>query len=108
MNDASRSVAPNAVSNGVALARCLEFSAREKGVEASSEEFYDALRARQPNQRQRNLINMWWQEATNDELIRARAEDVYSIRELVAAIHAAGAQDDYPERNADVNGFADH
>ena len=33
MNDASRSVAPGAVSNGVALARPLEFSAREKGVE---------------------------------------------------------------------------
>ena len=51
---------------------------------------------------------MWWQEATNDELILAWAEDVYSIRELVAAIHAAGAQDDYPERNAEVNGLADH
>lgn len=74
----------------------------------NSEEFYEALRARQPNQRQRNLINMWWQEATNDELILAWAEDVYSIRELVAAIHAAEAQDDYPERNAEVNGFADH
>ena len=33
MNNASRSVAPGAVSNGVALARPLEFSAREKGVE---------------------------------------------------------------------------
>ena len=33
MNDVSRSVAPGAVSNGVALARPLEFSAREKGVE---------------------------------------------------------------------------
>ena len=33
MNNASRAVAPGAVSNGVALARPLEFSAREKGVE---------------------------------------------------------------------------
>ena len=33
MNNASRSVGPNAVSNGAALSRSLEFSAREKGVE---------------------------------------------------------------------------
>ena len=33
MNDARRLVGPNAVSNGAALSRCLEFSAREKGVE---------------------------------------------------------------------------
>lgn len=33
MNDASRSVGPNAVSNGAALSRPLEYSAREKGVE---------------------------------------------------------------------------
>ena len=33
MNDARRLVGPNAVSNGVALSRALEFSAREKGVE---------------------------------------------------------------------------
>ena len=32
MNNVSRSVAPGAVSNGVALSRPLEFSAREKGV----------------------------------------------------------------------------
>ncbi len=33
MTDASRSVGPNAVANGVALSRSLEFSAREKGVQ---------------------------------------------------------------------------
>ena len=32
MNNASRSVGPNAVANGAALSRSLEFSAREKGV----------------------------------------------------------------------------
>ena len=43
MNDASRSVGPNAVGNGVALSRPLEFSAREKGVEFMLHRRFDEL-----------------------------------------------------------------
>jgi len=90
------------------VARRIASSCCGWNVRPSSEEFHDAIRAPRPSRRQRNLVNMWWQEATNDELVLAWAEDVYSFRELVAAIHAAGAQDDHPERNAEMNGFADH
>ena len=48
MNNASRFVAPNAVSNGVALSRCLEFSAREKGVEFMLHRRFDDLVREQP------------------------------------------------------------
>ena len=43
MNNASRSVGSNAVSNGVALSRSLEFSAREKGVEFMLHRRFDEL-----------------------------------------------------------------
>ena len=48
MNNASRSVGPNAVSNGVALARPLEFSAREKGVEFMFHRHFDNLVRQHP------------------------------------------------------------
>ena len=49
MNIASRFVGPNAVSNGVALARPLEFSAREKGVEFMLHRCFDELVREQPS-----------------------------------------------------------
>ena len=48
MNDASRFVGPGAVSNGVALARPLEFSAREKGVEFMLNRCFDELVREEP------------------------------------------------------------
>ena len=70
----------------------------------TTEEFYDAIRAAEPTRRQRNLIVMWMQEATNDEFILAWAEEVYTVRELVAAIHRTGFR--YPERNVELNRLA--
>ena len=66
-------------------------------------EFYDALRAAQPTQRQQSLIAMWVREATDAELLMAWMEDVCTDRELVRAIHRAGAADVNPKRNADLN-----
>ena len=43
MNNATRSVGPNAVANGVALSRPLEFSAREKGVEFMLHRRFDEI-----------------------------------------------------------------
>jgi len=48
MNIASRFVGPGAVSNGVALARPLEFSAREKGVQFMLNRHFDELIREQP------------------------------------------------------------
>ena len=69
-------------------------------------EFYDALRAEAPTDRQRSLIAMWVREATNAELLMAWIDEVYTDRELVAAIHRAGAADVNRKRNADLNRWA--
>ena len=66
-------------------------------------EFYDALRAAQPTRRQQSLVAMWAREATDAELLMAWMEEVYTDRELVAAIHRTGAADINPKRNADLN-----
>ena len=72
----------------------------------TSEEFHDALRAREPTRRQQNLISMWMLEASNEDIILAWAEEAYTMRELVAAVHRAKAQDDNPARNAYLNSLA--
>ena len=69
-------------------------------------EFYDAVRAEEPTDQQRSLIAMWVREATNAELLMAWMEEVYTDRELVAAIHRAGAVDINRKRNADLNRWA--
>ena len=48
MNNASRMVGPNAVTNGAALSRPLEFSAREKGVEFMLHRRFDEIVREQP------------------------------------------------------------
>ena len=67
-------------------------------------EFYEAIRADEPDQRQRAMISMWIQEATNDEILLAWAEEVYTVRELVAAIHKTGH--DYSDLNVEINRLA--
>ena len=48
MNNASRMVGPNAVANGAALSRCLEFSAREKGVRFMLHRRFDEIVREEP------------------------------------------------------------
>ena len=72
----------------------------------SAAEFYDAVRAERPTQRQKSLIAMWVREASEEELFLAWAEEVYSDRMLVEAIHRAGAADANPQRNAALNRWA--
>jgi len=48
MTNSARTVADGAVSNGAALARCLEFSAREKGVQIMLHRCFDELVREQP------------------------------------------------------------
>ena len=48
MNNASRSVGPNAVANGAALSRSLEFSAREKGVQFMLHRRFDEIVREEP------------------------------------------------------------
>ena len=69
-------------------------------------EFYEAVRAENPTTRQAQIISMWLFEATSVEIMLAWAEEAYSFRELVTAIHKTGAAGDYPERNRELNRFA--
>ncbi len=48
MTNSARTVAPGAVSNGAALSRCLEFSAREKGVQFMLHRCFDELVREEP------------------------------------------------------------
>ena len=56
----------------------------------TSAEFYDAVRAETPTDRQRAILGTWAAEAEWHELILAWTEDAYGFRELVAALHRAG------------------
>ena len=55
----------------------------------TAEEFYDAVRAERPTNRQAGIIRMWGAEATAGELIEAWVQRAYTLRELVAALHRA-------------------
>ena len=64
-------------------------------VRPTSAEFYDAIHAERPTTRQRVLIRMWAREAEPAQVVLAWAEEVYTLRELVAAFHRAKA--DHPQ-----------
>ena len=108
MNNASRSVGPNAVANGVALSRPLEFSAREKGVEFMLHRRFDEIVRAGPfsgrvlgitarySPRQHpetgELMQSFWQNGNIDE----RRESV-RIRARQAVILASGGHSGNPE-----------
>ena len=56
----------------------------------TASELYDAIRAERHTTRQRTLLRMWASEPEWHELIAAWAERVYTLRQLVAALHRAG------------------
>ena len=53
-------------------------------------ELYDAVRADDPTARQKTLLRMWVTETEWFELIQAWAEGVYTLRQLVGALHRSG------------------
>lgn len=56
----------------------------------TSEEFYAAVRASAPSERQTAILDTWAAEAEWHELLTAWAEHAYTLRELAAALHRAG------------------
>ena len=108
MRDATRSVGPNAVSNGVALSRPLEFSAREKGVEFMLHRCFDDLVREEPftgkvlgitahySPRQHpetgELLQSYWQNGNVDE-----RQETVNIRARQAVILASGGHAGNPE-----------
>ena len=108
MNNASRSAGPNAVANGAALSRCLEFSAREKGVEFLLHRRFDEIVREEPvagrvlgitahysprhHPETGELLQSLWQDGNIDE----RRETV-NIRARQAVILASGGHAGNPE-----------
>lgn len=73
-------------------------------TQPTSAEFYDAIHAETLTERQCALIRVWTKEARPDEIVLAWAEEVYTVRELVAAIHRARA--DHPWVARELNRLA--
>lgn len=108
MNIASRFVAPGAVSNGVALARSLEFAAREKGVQFMLHRKFTELFREQPfagrilgieahysprtHPETGELLQSFWQNGNIDE-----RREVIRIRARKAVILASGGHSGNPE-----------
>jgi len=108
MFDASRFAGPNAVGNGVALSRPLEFSAREKGIEFMLHRRFDDLVREEPfagrilgiraqyspryHPETGELMQSYWQNGNVDE----RRETV-NIRARRAVILASGGHAGNPE-----------
>jgi predicted oxidoreductase len=108
MFDVSRLVGPNAVGNGVALSRPLEFSAREKGVEFMLHRRFDELVREEPasgrvlgirahysprlHPETGRLLRSHWQDGNIDE-----RREVVSIRARKAVILASGGHAGNPE-----------
>ena len=53
-------------------------------------EFYAAIRADQPTERQRHILDAWIREASWEEIVGGWADEVYTFRELARALHRAG------------------
>ena len=56
----------------------------------TAEEFYGAVRAAAPTQRQRAILDTWATEAEWEELLAAWTEHAYTFHELATALHRAG------------------
>lgn len=70
----------------------------------TAEELYEAVRAIDPTPRQRAVFTTWLCESPPHELLEAWADGVYTIRELVAAMHAHGWETS--PRSQYLNNFA--
>ena len=108
MNNASRSVGPNAVANGAALSRSLEFSAREKGVRFMLHRRFEEIVREEPfagrvlgitahysprhDPETGELLQSLWQDGNIDE----RRETV-RVRARQAVVLASGGHAGNPE-----------
>ena len=87
-----------------AVHRCIMGSSAGWRKRPSASEFYNAVRARRPTEREQNIIRMWGREATYRELIEAWAQRAYTDRQLVAALHLAAFH--YGDRIREINRWA--
>lgn len=67
-------------------------------------EFYDAVRAEEPSERQKAIVLMWVSEATTHEIMAAWAQHAYTFRQLARAAARAGLT--YPASIQQLNYIA--
>ena len=72
----------------------------------TTREFFEAVHATDPTERQATIIGMWLREAPIDEVVLACAEEAYTLRELITAIHRTGNAHRHPARNQQLNRLA--
>jgi hypothetical protein len=108
MNNGGRTIADGAVTNGAALSRCLEFSAREKGVQFMLHRHFDELVREQPfagrivgirasysprvHPETGELLRSYWQNGNVDE-----RREVVAIRARKGVILASGGHAGNPQ-----------
>ena len=63
---------------------------RRLGETPDTGEFYEAVRAERPSERQKAVVLMWVTEATTHEIMAAWAQHAYTFRQLARAAAAAG------------------
>lgn len=73
--------------NSEAVARRLASSCAGWAKKPTAAEFYEAIRAQEPTERQKVLLGVWAVEATSLDLFDAWGEQVYTWRSLAAALH---------------------
>ena len=71
----------------------------------SARDFYEAVHAREPSERQQAMVYAFVLQATEMDLIRAWTEQAYSWRVLVRALHKAGF--DVQQQIRIINEFAE-
>ena len=68
-------------------------------------EFYEAIRAEEPTERQVNMLSQWVEEARWETIFHAWVEEVYTWRQLATALHRAGLHHSRWSRT--LNGWAE-
>ncbi len=92
--------------NALSVRRRLRSSCAGWKRRPTAGDFYDALRADSPDAVQRSLVGVWMREASDAEVALGWIEEAYTFRDLVAAVHRAGAAGVNPRRNGVLNRLA--
>lgn len=94
--------------NSTALERRIGKSCAGWEQALTSREFFEALRAVHPTDRQKTLVALWVLEPDMYEVTEAWMEGAYTLKGLAAAMHRTGHARIHPRRNRELNRFARH
>ena len=88
--------APTGAENTGAMSTSVQIRLRSSccgwRIPPSSEEFYQAIQAETPDERQRAIMESWSMEAEDVEVLQGWTEHAYTLRELAAALRRSGIE----------------